>query len=93
MSQISSPFLTFVYSAKQTATGMQYLESQKIIHRDLALRNLLITDQTGTEKYLVKISDFGLGRVLNNQEYYTSKETKFPVKWTAPGLSTVTFID
>jgi len=29
--------------ARQAATGMVYLESSKVIHRDLALRNILVT--------------------------------------------------
>lgn len=73
-------------SAKQTAAGMSYLEQMKIIHRDLAARNLLVTDHNNDneDKYLVKISDFGLGRVLE-KEYYNSKSKKLPIKWTAPG--------
>jgi serine/threonine protein kinase len=62
---------------------MQYLESQKIIHRDLALRNLLVTSGGDDLKYLVKVADFGLSRVLQS-EYYSMTSTKFPVKWGAP---------
>lgn len=38
------------------ASGMRHLhQSQKIIHRDLACRNILLT-----EEYLPKIADFGV---------------------------------
>ena len=60
--------------------GMSYLEENHIVHRDLALRNVLVTrDAQG--KYVAKISDFGLSRITE-QEYRTNDKT-MPVKWTA----------
>jgi len=70
--------------ARQAAEGMAYLAEKKIVHRDLALRNLLIRDSN--QKVIVKVSDFGLSRFIKEgSEYYkTSSESKLPVKWTAP---------
>ena len=59
---------------------MKYLESQNILHRDLALRNLLVSGEEGN--YIVKVSDFGLSR--NIDDYYKSENINVPVKWTAP---------
>ncbi len=44
------------------ARGMTYLHSSKILHNDLAARNVLLTknDRENEGKYLPKISDFGL---------------------------------
>lgn len=57
---------------------MTYLANQKIVHRDLAARNVLVTEDDH-----MKISDFGLSRVLGmDRDYYrcgTSKE--IPIKW------------
>ena len=59
---------------------MEYLHSQKIIHRDLACRNLLVSGKEN--EYLVKVADFGLSRIIEN--YYVSQSRKIPVRWTAP---------
>jgi len=67
--------------SKQTAAGMTYLESMRIIHRDLSLRNLLI-GQT-SDGYVIKISDFGLSRSVE-AAYYVTKDGEIPIKWCAP---------
>lgn len=33
---------------------------------------------------MVKLADFGLSRVLDNQSYYKSSKGKLPIKWMAP---------
>ena len=70
------------------------MERRKIIHRlvftrdnetyndnfrDLAARNVLVGDNN-----VVKIADFGLARLLKEDEYDARAGARFPIKWTAP---------
>ncbi|XP_077414599.1 tyrosine-protein kinase Lyn [Vanacampus margaritifer] len=65
--------------AAQIAEGMSYIERKKYIHRDLRAANVLVS-----ESLLCKIADFGLARVISDDEYTAKEGTKFPIKWTAP---------
>ena len=58
---------------------MSYLELRQLIHRDLAARNVLVGDGC-----VAKICDFGLARLIKDNEYCPTAGTRFPVKWTAP---------
>ncbi|KAM5245934.1 tyrosine-protein kinase Srms [Ctenodactylus gundi] len=63
----------------QVAEGMSYLEECRIVHRDLAARNVLVGDDL-----TCKVADFGLARLLKDDIYSPSSDSKIPVKWTAP---------
>lgn len=71
-----------IQMAKDIASGMAALEQAKIIHRDLALRNVLVSQSEN--KFICRISDFGLSR--KGQVYSQSEETRdeLPWKWLAP---------
>ncbi|XP_034935206.1 tyrosine-protein kinase hopscotch [Chelonus insularis] len=66
--------------ALDIATGMDYLGSKSIVHRDLAARNILVANDAR-----VKISDFGLAQVTENNDYYILQTNRdLPIKWYAP---------
>jgi serine/threonine protein kinase len=70
--------------------GMLYLEQNNIVHRDLALRNLLVSKADG--KYTVKVSDFGMSR-STERGYYQSDDKSLPVKWSAPEVRLFTMCE
>eukprot|EP01113_Clastostelium_recurvatum_P047844 TRINITY_DN8598_c0_g1_i4.p1 TRINITY_DN8598_c0_g1~~TRINITY_DN8598_c0_g1_i4.p1 ORF type:complete len:1073 (+),score=198.90 TRINITY_DN8598_c0_g1_i4:49-3219(+) len=52
--------------ARDIAAGMIQLEEKGIVHCDLACRNLLVVFQRNS--YTVKVTDFGLSRVVQQQQ-------------------------
>ena len=61
-----------------TIQGMEYLETQRVIHCDLAARNVLLT-----RHIRAKISDFGLSKILTeDKDYYRRTADKIiPILW------------
>lgn len=76
---VNAPFTTsdLVCWSWQVAQGMDYLASRRVLHGDLAARNLLLADDN-----VVKISDFGLSREMYKKDVYMKKgDDLMPVKW------------
>ncbi|MBN3290349.1 MUSK kinase, partial [Polypterus senegalus] len=83
ISESESGSLTCVdqlYISKQVAAGMAYLSERKFVHRDLATRNCLVS-----ENLVVKIADFGLSRNIYSADYYKANENDaIPIRWMPP---------
>ncbi|XP_041122455.1 macrophage colony-stimulating factor 1 receptor 1-like [Polyodon spathula] len=64
----------------QVAQGLDFLAEKNCIHRDVAARNVLLTDGR-----VAKICDFGLARdIMNDSSYVVKGNARLPVKWMAP---------
>ncbi|XP_032783017.1 vascular endothelial growth factor receptor 1 isoform X1 [Daphnia magna] len=63
----------------QIASGMDYLASKKVLHGDLAARNVLLADDG-----VVKVADFGMAkRLYYDGKYEKTSQGLLPVKWMA----------
>jgi hypothetical protein len=72
--------------AYDAACGVMHLHANKIVHRDIAARNVLLA---GKKDLVAKVSDFGMARNLDSvysgvtSEQHTAASIG-PVKWMAP---------
>ena len=58
---------------------MEYLASKKVMHGDLACRNILLAQDN-----VVKICDFGLAKdIYKTNNYHKKSDGPLPVKWLA----------
>ena len=78
-------FLSFPQSQYSTVlnqiiSGIDFLHSNSIIHRDIKLENILYNEEKGT----IKIIDFGLSKVLFPSE--TTSECCGTVSYSAPEI-------
>lgn len=65
----SIDFNQIINFAKQISNGMKYLEFSRIVHADLAARNILVGEKHVEGKfYQVKIADFELSHELGDHE-------------------------
>lgn len=71
--------VTLIKWVYEVATGMEFLSNKKVIHGDLAARNILLN-----EHLIAKIGDFGLSRQLFEYVNYIKKQqSPLPWKWLA----------
>lgn len=70
--QMDIQFLKF---ALDIAEGLDFLANKNIIHRDLAARNILVKSPSE-----VKISDFGLSHILQEDIYQVKSSRPLPFR-------------
>lgn len=71
--------ITLVLFSLQICKALVYLEGVNMVHRDIAVRNVLVASPD-----CVKLGDFGLSRYIEDEEYYKASVTRLPIKWMAP---------
>uniref|UniRef100_A0A8D3E099 non-specific protein-tyrosine kinase n=1 Tax=Scophthalmus maximus TaxID=52904 RepID=A0A8D3E099_SCOMX len=71
--------MTLVLFSLQICKALVYLEGVNVVHRDIAVRNVLVASPV-----CVKLGDFGLSRYIEDEEYYKASVTRLPIKWMAP---------
>jgi serine/threonine protein kinase len=64
--------------AAEIAAGMEFLAKKRVVHADLAARNILVSFELHT-----KICDFGLARQIIDYNYIKSQQCPLPWKWMA----------
>ncbi|KAI3365920.1 hypothetical protein L3Q82_000743 [Scortum barcoo] len=74
---LTSP--TLILYCLQICKALAYLEGLNMVHRDIAVRNVLVASPE-----CVKLGDFGLSRYVDEQEYYKASVSRLPIKWMAP---------
>ena len=92
--------IDFIFHLLQVALALDFLASNKYVHRDIAARNCLgmlviifIFDihssinihATVGSNLEIKIADFGLARSIYDKDYYKlTGKAALPVRWMAP---------
>ncbi|NXS66439.1 FAK2 kinase, partial [Pandion haliaetus] len=70
---------TLILYVLQISKALAYLEAINCVHRDIAVRNILVASPE-----CVKLGDFGLSRYIEDEEYYKASVTRLPIKWMSP---------
>lgn len=66
--------------SQEIASGMEFLAEKKVVHADLAARNILLSSSK-----IAKVSDFGVSRKLYNYSQYVKKQQEpLAWRWMAP---------
>ncbi|XP_064860438.1 protein-tyrosine kinase 2-beta-like [Oncorhynchus nerka] len=77
--QRSLTSVTLVLYSLQICKALAYLEGLNMVHRDIAVRNVLVASAD-----CVKLGDFGLSRYVEEEDYYKASLSRLPIKWMAP---------
>ncbi len=66
--------------------GLAFLHEQGIVHRDIKPSNILISKREGTEKYIPKITDFGLSKNVSEMKeaFFSNSLTAGTIEYSSP---------
>jgi len=70
---------TLAQITRGCAAGIAYLHKENCTHRDIAARNILLS-----ENLVPKISDFGLARVVEGDDSKVTETSVGPLRWMSP---------
>jgi len=68
---------------KDIVRGMLHLHHEKVFHRDLSARNILVAEGKSGQ-WICKVSDFGLSRHSESEGPQTTRSETGPLKWMSP---------
>jgi serine/threonine protein kinase len=71
----------------QVAEGMNYLHQNRVVHRDLKSKNILVKDNEHDRHVYAKVADFGLSRIKELSCTYSNLTMDLgTTRWMAPEL-------
>ncbi len=71
----------FLYIGQQIASGMEYLSSQNFILKDLATRNILMSDNLTVKISIDLIAQY---KEIYAKDYYKFQSKILPIRWMSP---------
>ncbi len=63
----------------QLSNALRYLESEKIVHRDISARNCLIYPN-----YEIKLTNTAITSIDFQSHYFNIDHSRLPIRWMAP---------
>ncbi len=86
ISRYDGPRLPYHFTVlHQLASGLAYIHSKDLVHRDVKPENVLIHVDSD-DKVTMKWADFGLSKPVNERGTFTMSGVKGSMSWMAPEL-------
>jgi serine/threonine-protein kinase/endoribonuclease IRE1 len=70
----------------QLAKGLEYIHQKELVHRDIKPENILIWVNPQTNKVVMKWTDFGLSKPVDENGNFTMSKVKGTFNWLAPEI-------